>query len=126
MGVVNNGHEHFAGAMDAEGLLDQQAFGVMVAALELDLEGFTEDAQDVVIGVESAVDHRGDQALGVVVQEGVFENAFAGAGFAEAALLAWTLRMSKFSCWWARSVTASESNGLRCRPKCERILGLRT
>ena len=83
MDVVNNGHEHFAGAMDAEGFLDQQAFGVMAAALELDLEGFTEDAQGVVIGVNGAIDHRGDQALGAVVQEGVFENAFAGAGFAE-------------------------------------------
>jgi hypothetical protein len=28
--------------MDAEGLLDQQAFGVMAAALELDLEGVTD------------------------------------------------------------------------------------
>ncbi len=37
MGVVNDGREHFAGAMDAEGLLDQQAFAVMIAALELDL-----------------------------------------------------------------------------------------
>jgi len=67
MGVVNNGHEHFAGAMDAEGLLDQQAFAVVVAALELDLEGFAEDAQSVVIGVEGAVDHLGDQAFGVSV-----------------------------------------------------------
>jgi hypothetical protein len=25
MGVVNDGDEHFAGAMDAEGLLDEQA-----------------------------------------------------------------------------------------------------
>jgi len=67
VGVVNNGHEHFAGAMDAEGLLDQQAFAVVVAALELDLEGFAEDAQSVVIGVEGAVDHLGDQAFGVSV-----------------------------------------------------------
>ena len=32
VGVVNDGHEHFAGAVDAEGLLDQQAFAVVVAA----------------------------------------------------------------------------------------------
>ena len=91
MGVVNDGHEHFAGAMDAEGLLDQQAFAVVVVALELDLEGFAEDAQGVVIGVKRAVDHRGDHAFGVVVQERLFQDAFAGAGFAqhqaEAALL---------------------------------------
>ena len=49
VGVANDGHEHFAGAMDAEGLLYQQAFAVMVAALELDLERFAEDAELVVI-----------------------------------------------------------------------------
>ena len=66
VGVVNDGHEHFAGAMDAEGLLHQQAFAVMVAALELDLEGLAEDAQGVVIGVQGAVDHGRDHAFGVV------------------------------------------------------------
>ena len=83
VGVVNDGDEHFAGAVDAEGFLDQQAFAVMVAALELDLEGFAEDAQGVVVGVQGAVDDRGDHAFGVVVEEGLFEDAFAGAGFAQ-------------------------------------------
>ena len=83
VGVVNDGHEHFAGAMEAEGFLDQQAFAVVVAALELDLEGFAEDAQGVVIGVEGAVDDRGDHAFGVVVEQGLLEDAFAGAGFAQ-------------------------------------------
>ena len=83
VGVVNDGDEHFAGAMDAEGLLDQQAFAVMVAALELDLERLAEDAQGVVVGVQGAVDDRGDHAFGVVVEQRLFEDAFAGAGFAE-------------------------------------------
>jgi hypothetical protein len=91
VGVINDGHEHFAGTMNAESLLDQEPFAAVVAALELDLEGFAEDAQGVVVGVKSAVDHRGDQAFGVVGEQGLFEDAFAGAGFAqhqaEAALL---------------------------------------
>ena len=39
--------------MDAEGLLDQESFAMVVTALELDLEGFAEDAQGVVISVKS-------------------------------------------------------------------------
>src|SRR5271169_6110294 len=69
--------------MDAEGLLHQQAFAVMVSPLKLDLKGFAEDAERVVIGVQRAVDDRGDHAFGVVRQEGLFQDAFAGAGFAE-------------------------------------------
>ena len=83
VGVVNDGHEHFAGAMDAEGLLHQQAFAVMVAALKLDLKGFAEDAERVVIGVQRAVDDGRDHAFGVVRQERLFQNTFAGARFAE-------------------------------------------
>ena len=45
MSVVNDGHEHFPGAMDTEGLLDQQPFAGMVAPLKLDLERGAEDAQ---------------------------------------------------------------------------------
>ena len=63
----------------------------MVPALKIDLKGFAEDSQGVVIGVEGAVDDRGDHAFGIVVQECFFEDAFAGAGLsehqAEAALL---------------------------------------
>ena len=83
VGIVNNRDEHFAGAVNAEGLLDQEAFAMVVVALELDLEGFAEDAQGVVIGVESAVDDRRDQAFGIVRQERLFEDAFARAGLAE-------------------------------------------
>ena len=49
VGIVDNGHEHFAGPIDAEGFLDQQAFAVTVEALELDLECLAEDAQGVVL-----------------------------------------------------------------------------
>ena len=55
MGVVNDGHEHLAGTMDAEGFVDEQAFAAMIVALELDLERLAEDAQRVVISVQRAV-----------------------------------------------------------------------
>jgi hypothetical protein len=91
VGVVNDGHEHFASAMDTEGVLDQQAFAAMVVALELDLEGFAEDTEGVVIGVKRAVDDGGNHAFGIVCQERLFEDAFTGARFpqhkTEAALL---------------------------------------
>jgi hypothetical protein len=83
VGIVNDGHEHFAGAVDAEGLLYQQAFTVMVATLELDLKRLAEDAQRVVVSVQRAVDHGGDHAFGVVLEQRLFEDAFAGARFAE-------------------------------------------
>jgi len=83
VGVVDDGDEHFACAVESEGFLDEETFAFAVAAVELDLEGFAEDAQGVVVGVEGAVDDGGDEAFGVVGEEGVFEDAFAGSGFAE-------------------------------------------
>jgi hypothetical protein len=83
MSIVDDGNEHFAGAMDFESFLDEESFAVMVMALELDLESAAEDAQGVVIGVEGAIDDRGDHPLGIVMDERLFENAFAGAGFAQ-------------------------------------------
>ena len=67
VGVVNDGHEHFAGAMDAEGLLHQEAFAVMVATFKLDLKGFTQNTEGIVVSVQRAVDDRRDHAFGVVL-----------------------------------------------------------
>jgi hypothetical protein len=126
VGVVNDGDEHFAGAVDAEGFLDQQAFAAMVVALKLDLEGLAEDAQGVVIGVQGAVDNRGDHAFGVVVQEGLFEHAFAGAGFAqdqaEAALLGVDSEDVEDFLLVGQQREGFGSKGLRWRPKWERII----
>ncbi len=83
MRVVNDGHEHFAGAVEPEGFLDQAPFAWVIVALELDGERLAEDAQGVVIGVEGAVNHRGDDALGIEVDQGFLENGFAGARFAQ-------------------------------------------
>lgn len=55
----------------------------LLVALELDLESLAEDAQGVVIGVKGAVDDGCDDAFGILVQEGLFQNALAGAGFAQ-------------------------------------------
>ena len=91
VGVVDDGHQHLAGAMDAESLLDQEPLAVVVAPLKLDLKRFAEDAQRVVIGVQGAVDHGRDHALGIVGDERRLEHALARAGLAkheaEAALL---------------------------------------
>jgi hypothetical protein len=39
VGVVDEGDERFAGAMEFESFLDQEAFATVVTPLELDLEG---------------------------------------------------------------------------------------
>jgi hypothetical protein len=83
MGVINDGNQHFASAMDAEGLLHQQPLAVMVPARELDLERFAKDAQGVVVSVERAIDDGCDHSFWVVRQQRLFQNAFAGARFAE-------------------------------------------
>jgi hypothetical protein len=81
--VVDNRDQELVGAMDLEGLLDQESFAAVVVAVELDLKGLAEDAQGVVIGVQGAVDDGGDEAFGVVVEEGMLEDGFAGARFAQ-------------------------------------------
>ena len=51
----------------------------------------TEDAHGIVVSVQGAIDDRGDPAFGVMVQEGLLQDALARARFAqhqaEAALL---------------------------------------
>ncbi len=71
---------------------DEAAFATEVDALDVEAEGLAEDAQGAVIGVQRAVDDGGDQPLWVVLTEGLFDDALAGAGVADdeakAALLA--------------------------------------
>ena len=83
VGVVDDGHEHFAGAVQAEGLLHEQALALAVAARELDLEGLAENAQGVGVAVQGPVNHRGDHPLGVEGEERLLEEALAGARFAQ-------------------------------------------
>jgi len=51
-------------------LAPQEPFAAVVAPLELDLKSLAEDAQGVVIGVESAADDRGNHPLKIVVEQG--------------------------------------------------------
>jgi hypothetical protein len=92
MGVVDDGREHLAGVVDAMGFLDEALLATDIPTVGVDLEGLAEDAQDAVIGVQGAVDDGGDEALGVVLDEGGLDDALAGAGLADdqaqAALLA--------------------------------------
>lgn len=83
VGVVDNRDEELARTMDLKSLLDQEPLARVVVTLELDLKGLAEDAQGVVVGVEGAVDDGSDHALGVMVEEGLLEDRFPRARFAE-------------------------------------------
>ena len=83
MGVIDDGHQHFARLMDLEGLLNELTLALMILAVELDLKGMAKDAQDVVIGVKGSVENGGDDAFGIMIDEGMFEDGFPGAGMSE-------------------------------------------
>jgi len=92
VGVVDDGSDHFVEVVETEGFLDEAFFASEVAAVEIDLESLAEDAQGVEVGVKCAVDDGNDEAFGVMVLKGVFDDGFAASGFAQqeakAALLA--------------------------------------
>ncbi len=92
MGVVDDGDDVFAFAVEGAGFVNETFFASVVVAVAFESEGLAEESEHVVPGVEGAVDDGGDPLFGVVVDEGVFEDGFPGAGFAEneteAALLA--------------------------------------
>lgn len=83
VGVVDDGDEHIADAMDFESFLDQEPFAAVVASFELDLESFAEDAQGVGVSMEGAIDDGCDHSFGIVVEQRLFQDTFAGARFAE-------------------------------------------
>ena len=95
MSVINDRDEHFSGLMDLEGLLNEEAFAVMILPVELDFKGLTEDAEDVVIGVEGSIKDRSDDALGIMVDQSVFEDGFSRARVPEDETKATLLRMNK-------------------------------
>ena len=83
VGVVDDWNELFAFEVEGAGFGDETAFAFVVAAVGFEFEGLAKEAQDVVPAVEGAVDDGGEPLFGVVVHEVVFEDAFAGAGFAD-------------------------------------------
>jgi len=81
--VVDDGDEHFAGTVEAEGVGHELTFAVVIVTLEVDGKGLAKDAQGVVVGVQCAVEHGGDEAFGIVLKESGFKDALAGARFTE-------------------------------------------
>jgi len=95
MSVINDGDKHLSGLVDLEGLLNELSFAVMILSVELDLKGLAKDAQDVVIGVECSVEDGCDDALGIMVDEGLFEDGFSRARMPEDETKAALLRMNQ-------------------------------
>jgi hypothetical protein len=83
VGVVNDGDDEFASGIEGACFADEPSFAFVVGAVGFKFESLAKEAQEVVPGVERAVDDGSDPALGIVVNEGVFEDGFASAGFAE-------------------------------------------
>jgi hypothetical protein len=54
VGVVDDGHEHFAGVVDALSLLEA-AFAAKIPAFGVDLERLAQDAQGGMVGVQGLV-----------------------------------------------------------------------
>jgi hypothetical protein len=77
--VVDDGGQHLARMVDSTGLLDQALLATDIAAIGIDLERVAQDPQHTVIGRERPVDYGSDQALGVVLHQGLFDDALAGA-----------------------------------------------
>jgi len=69
--------------VEVAGFGDETGFTFMISAVAIEVEGLAEQAQDVAPGVEGSVDDRGDPGFGIVMEEVVFEDGFAGAGFAD-------------------------------------------
>lgn len=56
----------------------RRLFAAEVGTVALELEGLAQDAQGAVVGVQGAIDDGGDDALGVVLAEGLFDDGLAG------------------------------------------------
>jgi len=91
VGIIDDRYEHLSVTVDLPASFDEQLFSAGIAPADFDAKGFAEDLQGVGVGVECACNRRGDHAFGVMMKDGLFDDAFAGAGFAhdhtESALL---------------------------------------
>ena len=61
----------------------KQRLAAVVPARVLDPKGVAEDTQRVAVGMQRAVDDRGDHAFGLVSDERLLDDALTGAGLAE-------------------------------------------
>lgn len=83
VGVVDDGNDDFSPGVEVPGFGDQTSFAFVISAIAIEIEGLAEQAQDVSPGVEGTIDDGGDPCFCVMVQEVVFEDGFAGSGFAD-------------------------------------------
>ena len=83
MGIIDDGDEHFTKMIEAEGFFDEAFFAPEVTAVEVYRESLAEDAESAEVSVKGAVNDRSDKAFWVVVFDGLFDDGFASAGFAE-------------------------------------------
>ena len=83
MGVIDDGNDVFAFAVESTCFVDEAFFASVVIAIAFEAEGLAEESEHVVPGVKGAVDDGGNPLFLVVVDEGVLEDGLPGAGFAE-------------------------------------------
>ncbi len=83
VGVIDDGEDGFAFGVEVACFGDEAGFAFVVVTDDVNLHGLAEEAQEAGPGVEGAVDDGGDPLFGVVMDDGVFEDGFAGAGLAE-------------------------------------------
>ena len=92
VGVVDDRHQHFAGVIEMEGLLDQSAFALEGGTFELDAKRFAEDLDRVGVGVQGSRDRGHEMLFFGEPFERFLDHRLAGAGPAddetESALLA--------------------------------------
>lgn len=83
MGVVDDGDEEFSSGVEVAGFCNETCFAFVVGSVAFEIEGLAQEAEDVAPGVKRSVDDGGDPILEIMVDEVVFEDGFAGAGFAD-------------------------------------------
>jgi hypothetical protein len=83
MGVIDDGDDELSLGVEVLRLMDEACFAFMVGAVGFEGEGVAQQAEDVVPGMEGAVDDGGDPLLGILPGEGVLEDGLAGSRFSE-------------------------------------------
>ena len=83
VGVIDDGDDGFSFVVEVAGFGDEACFAAVVVAVDVDLHGLAEEAQEAGPSVKGTVDDGGNPLFGVVVDDGVFKDGFARAGFAE-------------------------------------------
>jgi len=81
MGIVDDRDEHFPFMINLPAGLDEELFALGVAAIGFYFEGGAEYVEGVGVGVQRPGYGRGDHAFRIMVDNGLLDDALAGAGF---------------------------------------------